>query len=81
MSDTDDIKTVVREILIERMSLAVDTDEADLIADGTLDSLGFVDLVFNLETEFGVVVSLEHLDMNNFKSVNHITEYVVQHRT
>ena len=52
---------------------AIDTD---LFDSGVLDSLGFVELLLRLEQEFGVSVALDDLELDNFRTVGRIAEFV-----
>jgi acyl carrier protein len=55
-------------------------DDDDLLALGAIDSLGFVELVDEVQSRYGI--SVEDLDINedNFGSVTAITRYVEQRR-
>ena len=55
-------------------------DDDDLLALGAIDSLGFVELVDEVQARYGI--SVEDLDINedNFGSVTAITRYVEQRR-
>ena len=47
-----------------------------LVKAGALDSLGFVELLVHLEREFAVKISIEDLELDNFRSVARIAELV-----
>jgi methoxymalonate biosynthesis acyl carrier protein len=52
---------------------AIDTDLFDT---GILDSLAFVELLLRLEQEFGVDVSVDDLELDNFRTLGTIAQFV-----
>ncbi len=52
--------------------------ETDLIESGLLDSLLVVELVVALEKRFGVHISFDDIEFDNFRSVKSIAEYASQ---
>jgi acyl carrier protein len=48
----------------------------ELLSNGLLDSLSFVQLLVDIRDEFGIEVSIEKLDLEHFRSVNAISGYV-----
>jgi acyl carrier protein len=47
-----------------------------LLENGILDSLGVLDVVSFLESEFGIVADDEELVPENFRTIENIAEYV-----
>jgi acyl carrier protein len=64
----------VHRILTEDMHLDVPTIGTDLLATGVLDSLALVELLFQIEQEFGVSVSLDGADLEGFRTIGGICE-------
>ena len=52
------------------------TAEADIIESGLLDSLLFVELLSGLGERFGVRVSFDDIELDNFRSVRQIAEFI-----
>jgi acyl carrier protein len=50
--------------------------ETDIIESGLLDSLLFVELIAGLEERFGVHITLDDIELDNFRSVRKIAEFV-----
>lgn len=48
----------------------------DLLGSGIVDSLGMMKLVLFIETEFEVQVPPEDMTIENFMTINHITDYL-----
>jgi len=63
--------------LLERdLNLIVPSFDVDLFATGSIDSLVFVDLLLALEKEFGLKISLEDLELDNFRSVARLAKFI-----
>jgi D-alanine--poly(phosphoribitol) ligase subunit 2 len=66
----------VQRLFVETLNLQVPSPDTDLIEGGLLDSLALVELLFALEREFAVTIALEELDIDSFRTVNRIAEFV-----
>lgn len=58
------------------LKLDIQSVDTDLFESGILDSLAFVELLLQLEREFGVTTSVEDLELDNFRSIARIAEFV-----
>jgi D-alanine--poly(phosphoribitol) ligase subunit 2 len=58
------------------LHLDVPAFDTDLFDTGVLDSLAFVELLLQLEREFGVTTSVDDLESDNFRSIDNIAEFV-----
>lgn len=76
MADFNSLCHQIAVLFAEEMNLEVPSVEADLIETGLLDSLKFVELVFAIEQQFGVCVSLDDLEIENFRCIARIAEFV-----
>jgi D-alanine--poly(phosphoribitol) ligase subunit 2 len=68
----------VQRLFVEALNVQVPSPDTDLIDGGLLDSLALVELLFAMEREFNVTIPLEELDIDAFRSVNSIGEFVEQ---
>ena len=59
------------------LNLDVPSVDSDLFDTGVLDSLAFVQLLFHLEEEFGVSTSVEDMEVDNFKSISSIANFLM----
>ena len=66
----------VREIFTAKLNVEPPEEQADLIAAGILDSFMFVELLLQLEQAFGLKFTLENLEIDNFRSIARITDFV-----
>jgi acyl carrier protein len=64
------------QLFATNLNLAVASPELDLIATGLLDSLTFIDLLVQLEHEFGVQIDLDNLKVDNFRSIASIAAFI-----
>ena len=58
----------IREILRRTAAVEIPGPDFDLLDSGVLDSLTFVDLVFEIEQRFGVVLDIENLDLESLRT-------------
>jgi acyl carrier protein len=66
----------LHRIFEHRLQIAVPSDTADLFETGLIDSLMLVDLISELEREFSFRLTLTELDIDAFRSIERITEFV-----
>ena len=59
-----------------RMSPADVPDTLDLVADAIVDSLGFLQLLAELERQFGVALTFEDLDPDQLTVVGPLSRYI-----
>ncbi|MBQ8197684.1 MAG: acyl carrier protein [Clostridia bacterium] len=71
-----DLATKVKELISQQLNRPVDevTDEKDIIKDLGADSLDVVEMLMNLEEEFGITVPEE--DAVNIKTVGDIIKLI-----
>ena len=74
--DMDHLREAISGILSDELHLEIESHDTDLIEDGLLDSLAFMDLLMFLEQRFAIAFSPELLDFENFRSVNRIAQTV-----
>jgi acyl carrier protein len=59
----------IQRIFREQLAVEVPDVETDLFESGALDSLSFVDLLVALADEFGREISIERLELADFRSI------------
>jgi len=69
----------VRELISRALAVDVDGDE-DLIENAVLDSFALVELLFELEQRFEIVLVVGELDIESFRSVSRIAQLVAEQR-
>lgn len=75
MGDTDSLCQRIMALISEQMNLEVPSVDTDLFDTGLLDSLAFVDLLTQLEQKFGIAVSVDDLEIENFRTVARIAAF------
>jgi acyl carrier protein len=78
MSDSTNICKQVLRIFSDKLHIEVASLETDLIDSGLLDSLALMNLLLHLEKAFGLVVSIEDLEVDHFRSARRISEFVMK---
>lgn len=69
------IEIAVHEYMAEHVDEKFDND-MEIFEVGLVNSLFAIQLMTFLEKEFGIKVTMDDLDMENYKSVNAIGEFV-----
>ena len=69
------------ELFAKKLSLEVSSVDMDLVETGLLDSLTLVELLAQLEETFGVSVSTDDLELENFRSIASIAGFVARRAT
>lgn len=78
-SDRKDLRKLrdqIADLFATRLNLAVPSVDIDLLESGILDSLAFVTLLVRLEEEFGLKTSIHDLELDNFRSIARIADFV-----
>jgi acyl carrier protein len=66
------------ELFAKKLNLDVSSVDTDLVETGLLDSLTLVELLTQLEETFGVSISTDDLELENFRSIASIAGFVDQ---
>ena len=66
------------ELFAKKLNLDVSSVDTDLVETGLLDSLTLVELLTQLEETFGVSISTDDLELENFRSIASIAGLVDQ---
>jgi acyl carrier protein len=76
MSDPHVIRDQISRLFSDVLHRPVQSADDDLFETGVLDSLAFVDLLAELERRFGLTIALDDLEVEHFRSVARIAEFV-----
>jgi acyl carrier protein len=60
----------------EKLNVEIADPDADLISDGLMDSLMLVELLTYLEQEYQITIDFMDLEVENFRSIASITQFV-----
>ncbi len=80
MSECAEIQRQIATLFAERLAVEVPSPETDLINAGLLDSLKFVELLLHLEQEFHTQVNFNEVELDNFRSIQKIAEFVARRK-
>jgi methoxymalonate biosynthesis acyl carrier protein len=78
MSNAEEIKQTVRGFLQRSVGLTRLDDDDDLFDSGIVNSLFAVQLMTFIEKTYGIRVATEDLEIENFKSLNATTAFVLR---
>lgn len=76
MTDLSGLCDQVGTIFRNDLHINPPTIETNLIETGLLDSLAFIDLLVHLEKTFGLKITLENLEIDQFHSIATIAAFV-----
>ncbi len=79
-SEATGLQGEIAGVFAEALKIDVPSHDTDLLATGLLDSLGFVELLLQLERRFGVHVQMESLEPDHFRSIASIAAFVQARR-
>ena len=74
--DVPSLHDQIAALFTEKLHIEVPSIDTDLLETGALDSLTFVDLLVQLEQEFGIRLSLEDLEIEDFRPIARIAPFV-----
>jgi acyl carrier protein len=77
-TDPNRIKESIRHFLSSSAAVPQLDDDANLFESGIVNSLFAVQLMTFVERTFGIEVATEDLDIENFKSLNATTAFVLR---
>ena len=63
-------------VFVQHLHIEPPSLDKDLLETGTIDSLTFVELLSRLEQEFSIHISLDDLDLDQFRSIARIGEFI-----
>ena len=66
------------ELFAKKLNLEVSSVDTDLVETGLLDSLALIELLAQLEETFGVSVSTDDLELENFRSIASMAGFVAR---
>jgi methoxymalonate biosynthesis acyl carrier protein len=74
-----DIKSRIAALFLEKLNLEVPSTEKDLLETGLIDSLAFVELLLQVEQEFGFQISTDEFKMDHFRSIAKLAAFIRRH--
>ena len=80
MSEDTSIKTSLAKTIAERLGVTVPSFDTNLFETGIVDSLAFVNLLVEIESQFDIHVTLENLELENFQSIEAIAAFITRQR-
>jgi len=76
MADDTEVQTRLARIFVERLDVEVPAPDTDLFETGIIDSLRFVALLAALEEAFGMRVTVNELEIDDFRTLSRIADFL-----
>ncbi|HEY2905787.1 MAG TPA: acyl carrier protein [Vicinamibacterales bacterium] len=73
---TESLHGRLAAIFADQLHVDVPAPDTDLFATARLDSLGVVELVLELEQQFGISIATDDLELDHFRSLDAIAQFV-----
>jgi acyl carrier protein len=70
----------ITELFSARLGLDIPSTDTDLFESGVVDSVSFVELLLQIETTFGIPMSLGDIEFENFRTVEKIADFIASRR-
>jgi acyl carrier protein len=77
----EDVHTKIQAFIAKFFQHVELQDDEDIFALGFINSLFAMQLVLFVESEFGITVENEDLDLDNFRTLNAIAHFIERKRT
>lgn len=74
--EVDSVQKKINDYILQNVSLDSLDYDLDIFEEGLVSSLFAIELMTFIEKTFFIKVTMEDLDMNNFKSVHSITQFI-----
>jgi acyl carrier protein len=68
----------IRSVLRDHLHVLVDSPETDLLENGSVDSIGLVELILQLEERFDVSLPMDALEIDDFRSIHTIADLITR---
>jgi acyl carrier protein len=78
LSTNQQVREIVRRFILRSITVTRLDDDANLFESGIVNSLFAVQLMTFIEKTFAIDVAMDDLDIENFKSVNATTAFVLR---
>ena len=76
MTDANAIIERLGALFVESFHIEVPSSDTDLLETGILDSFQFVELLFQLEQEFGLRIKIDNIDLDDLRTLARIARLV-----
>jgi methoxymalonate biosynthesis acyl carrier protein len=78
MSSAVDLTQQLTELLRTAVNIEVPSPDLDLVENGLLDSLTFVEILLSIEQEFGVEIGVGGFEIDDFRTVRRMADFVAR---
>ena len=79
MEEYIELKDKLVEIFSQYLNIEAPASDTDLLVTGIIDSLALVELLLRLEQTFGVQISVDNLELDDFRTLDSIARFIALH--
>jgi len=76
VTDANAIIERLGALFVESFHIEVPSPDTDLLETGILDSFQFVELLFQLEQDFGLRIKIDNIDLDDLRTLKRIARLV-----
>ena len=80
MADCSSVIRQVQAVCREELAIEISSPDEDLFAAGLLDSMTLVQFIFRLEQSFNLVLPMQELELDSFRSLARIAQLLQSKR-
>ena len=77
---SETLQSEVFALFRDKMNRQIADADFDLVESGILDSLAFVELLALLEAELGATIEFENLEIEDFRTIASISDFIWRQR-
>ena len=70
----------ITELFSARLGLDIPSNDTDLFEAGVVDSMSFVELLLQIESNFGIPMSLGDIEFENFRTIEKIADFIANRK-
>jgi acyl carrier protein len=78
MQYSDVLVEDIRSVLRDHLHVIADSPEFDLLETGSVDSIGLVELILQLEERFEVSLPMDALEIDDFRTIRSIADLITR---
>lgn len=78
MTSAHALRQQISRLFADTLDRPVPSVDLDLFEAGVLDSVTFIELLLHLELDYGVRASAADLDLDRFRSISNIADFVAE---
>jgi len=79
-SGYQEVQAQLTSLINDKLHVEAPSEESDLFETGILDSQKFVELLLQIEQQFGTPIAIEDFEIENFRTTARIAALILRHK-